>query len=267
MTKMTKILFRAKNEEKKNKAGEENSEQSVNPNPVIALRDVWKTYRTGAVQLTALRGISVQIFRGEFTAIMGPSGSGKSTMMNILGCLDQMDSGSYFLNDTDISNLSQNQLAFIRNQEIGFVFQSFNLLTKITLQENVELPLVYAGLGRRERAKRAAEALEAVGLLSWARHRPNEVSGGQIQRAAIARAIVMRPALLMADEPTGNLDSRTSLDIMEVFSQLNKNGSTIVLITHEKDIASFANRIVRVEDGEIVFDSFGRDAPGPGKNH
>jgi len=264
---MIKYFLGTKKEENENKPQEESTGKPVEQHPVIALRNAWKTYRTGAVELTALRRISIHIFAGEFTAIMGSSGSGKSTLMNILGCLDQMDSGSYLLNGTDISSLNQEDLAFIRNQEIGFVFQSFNLLNKLTLQENVELPMIYGAVNRGERTRRALEALDAVGLASWARHRPNEVSGGQIQRAAIARAIVMRPALLMADEPTGNLDSRTSRDIMELFIQLNRSGSTIVLITHEKEISAYANRIIRVEDGEIVLDSFGRDAPKPERDN
>lgn len=229
--------------------------------PVIALKEAWKTYRTGAVELTALKGVTLHIYAGEFTAVMGPSGSGKSTLMNVIGCLDEMDSGSYYLKGININNLNQEDLAFIRNQEIGIVFQSFNLLNKLTLQENVELPLIYGAVRGRERNARALKALESVGLSSWARHRPGEVSGGQIQRAAIARALVMQPAILMADEPTGNLDSQTSRDIMEVFRQLNREGSTIVLITHEKEVAAYASRIIQVEDGKILQDSIGRDAP------
>ncbi len=228
---------------------------------IITVRDVWKTYRTGQVEYTALKGVNLDIDPGEFTAIMGPSGSGKSTLMNILGCLDRKDSGSYDLHGTSITDLGPNDLARIRNQEIGFVFQSFNLLPKLNLQENVELPMIYADIRRRDRARRAKEALDAVGLMPWARHRPNEISGGQKQRVAIARAMVMHPALLMADEPTGNLDSQSSLEIMKVFRQLNQDGSTIVLITHEADIAAFASRILHFVDGVIVADSVGRNAP------
>ncbi len=231
--------------------------------PVITIRDVWKTYRTGQVEYTALKGIDLDIAAGEFTAIMGPSGSGKSTLMNILGCLDRKDSGTYVLNGTDIVDLAPNDLARIRNREIGFVFQSFNLLPKLYLQENVELPMVYADVSRRDRAHRAAAALEAVGLTPWARHRPNEISGGQKQRVAIARAMILEPALLLADEPTGNLDSQSAMEIMRIFRQLNEVRTTIVLITHEADIAAFASRIIQVRDGRIVTDTSGRNAPCP----
>lgn len=230
---------------------------------VICLRDIWKTYKTGLIELTALRGINLDIHPGEFTAIMGPSGSGKSTLMNIIGCLDQKDQGQYLLNGNNINNMSENHLALIRNQEIGFVFQSFNLLGRLTLLENVELPMVYAAISRRDRARRAASALEAVGLDRWAHHRPNEVSGGQKQRAAIARAMVMNPALLMADEPTGNLDSHSSGEIMKLFQSLNREGTTIVLITHEASIAAYASRIIQVVDGQLVYDTDGRNAPEP----
>jgi len=229
--------------------------------PVITIRDVWKTYKTGKVEFTALKGINLDISGGEFTAIMGPSGSGKSTLMHILGCLDRKDAGTYTLNGTSITDLDPNQLARIRNREIGFVFQSFNLLPKLNLQENVELPLVYADISRRDRAKRAREALDAVGLTPWLRHRPNEISGGQKQRVAIARAMVLRPALLLADEPTGNLDSESSQEIMKVFRQLNQEGSTIVLITHEAEIAAYANRIVYFRDGQLIHDTSGLNAP------
>jgi putative ABC transport system ATP-binding protein len=229
--------------------------------PLITVRDIWKTYQTGPVEYTALKGISLDIEPGEFTAIMGPSGSGKSTLMNILGCLDRKDSGTYILNGTSITDLSANALAMIRNREIGFVFQSFNLLPKLNLQENIELPMVYADISRRERSRRALAALEAVGLAPWARHRPNEISGGQKQRVAIARAVVLHPALLMADEPTGNLDSQSSREIMKIFRQLNEDGSTIVLITHEAEIAAYARRIIQFRDGRIVADSSGRNAP------
>lgn len=219
---------------------------------VINLHDVWKTYQTGEVSLTALKGIDLQVRRSEFTAIMGPSGSGKSTLMNVIGCLDQKDQGSYELNGIAINELDANELARIRNEEIGFVFQSFNLLSKLNLRENVELPMIYAGIGRKERTHRAMEALRSVGLADWARHKPNEVSGGQKQRAAIARAIVLKPALIMADEPTGNLDSKSSHEIMQLFRELNEAGTTIILITHEADIATYARRIIHFSDGIIA---------------
>lgn len=229
--------------------------------PVITVRELWKTYRTGPIEFTALKGVNLDIDPGEFTAIMGPSGSGKSTLMNILGCLDRKDAGSYVLNGTNITDMPPNELARIRNEEIGFVFQSFNLLPKLDLQENVELPMVYADIGRRERTRRAQEALDAVGLLPWARHRPNEISGGQKQRVAIARAMILHPALLLADEPTGNLDSQSAREIMKIFKQLNEEGSTIVLITHEADVAAYASRIINFFDGTIRSDSSGRNAP------
>lgn len=219
---------------------------------VINLQNVWKTYQTGEVSLTALKGIDLQVRKGEFTAIMGPSGSGKSTLMNVIGCLDQKDQGSYELNGIAINELDANELARIRNEEIGFVFQSFNLLAKLNLRENVELPMIYAGIGRKERSQRAMEALSSVGLADWARHKPNEVSGGQKQRAAIARAIVLKPALIMADEPTGNLDSKSSYEIMQLFRDLNESGTTIILITHEADIATYARRIIHFSDGRIA---------------
>ena len=241
----------------------ESNDTTAAVSPVITVRDVWKTYKTGKVEFTALKGIDLDIDGGEFTAIMGPSGSGKSTLMHILGCLDRKDSGTYILNGTSIADLDANELARIRNREIGFVFQSFNLLPKLNLQENVELPLVYADISRRERSRRAREALEAVGLTPWLRHRPNEISGGQKQRVAIARAMVQHPALLLADEPTGNLDSESSQEIMKVFRQLNQNGSTIVLITHEAEIAAHASRIVFFRDGRLISDTSGRNAPRP----
>lgn len=227
---------------------------------VIHLEDIWKTYQTGEVSLTALKGIDLTIRRGEFAAIMGPSGSGKSTLMNVIGCLDQKDQGNYLLNGRSISELSANELAKIRNEEIGFVFQSFNLLSKLNLRENVELPMVYAGIGRKDRTERAMAALDAVGLADWARHKPNEVSGGQKQRAAIARAIALKPALIMADEPTGNLDSKSSHEIMQLFATLNEEGTTILLITHEADVAAYARRIIRFGDGRIVDDPMKRGA-------
>jgi len=223
--------------------------------PIILVRDLWKTYRTGLVEFTALKGINLQIDPGEFTAILGPSGSGKSTLMNILGCLDRKDSGIYQLNGIDITDRTANELAWVRNREIGFVFQSFNLLPKLDLLENVALPMVYADIKRHERLERAMAALDAVGLKPWAHHRPGEISGGQKQRVAIARATVLKPALLLADEPTGNLDSDSSREIMHIFQDLHHQGSTIVLITHEAEIAAYASRILRMRDGQVVADT------------
>lgn len=222
---------------------------------MIVAKDVVKIYKTGDEVLTALKGVSLSVEKGEFTAVMGPSGSGKSTLMNIFGCLDRMDSGQYILNGKDISGLRDNELALIRNKEIGFVFQSFNLLPRMTILENVALPMVYAGISAKERKERALSALDKVGLLDRITHRPNEISGGQKQRVAIARAIVNNPAVIMADEPTGNLDSKVSEEIMRIFQKLNNDGTTILMVTHEADIAEYTKRIVRFRDGDIVEDS------------
>ncbi len=222
---------------------------------MLEVTDLTKIYKTGDVEFTALNNISLKIEKGEFTAIMGASGSGKSTLMNILGCLDKMNSGKYILNGQDVSVLSGDELAYIRNKEIGFVFQSFNLIPRISLLENVQLPMLYAGISSKERKLRALSALEKVGLSDRVNHLPNEISGGQKQRAAIARAIVNSPAVLMADEPTGNLDSKSSEDIMKIFKDLNNEGATILMVTHENDIADHTNRIVRFRDGEILSDS------------
>ncbi|WP_413518419.1 ABC transporter ATP-binding protein [Carnobacterium maltaromaticum] len=221
---------------------------------MIDLKDIVKIYRTGGEELVALKEISLHIAEGEFTSIMGPSGSGKSTMMNILGLLDRFDSGTYILNGQNVTGLSDNESAHVRNKEIGFVFQSFNLMPRMTILENVELPMVYAGIPAKERKERALKALDRVGLSDRIKHRPNEISGGQKQRVAIARAIVNTPAVLMADEPTGNLDSKTTLEIMRIFQELNAEGTTIVMVTHEPEVAAYTKRIVSFRDGEIQDD-------------
>jgi putative ABC transport system ATP-binding protein len=220
---------------------------------VITLEGITKLYLTGEVEVAALKGVSLHIPEGEFIAIMGPSGSGKSTLMNVIGCLDQPSSGRYILDGYDVSALTDDQLAWIRNRKIGFVFQSYNLIPRASAVHNVEMPLIYAGDGQQRR-ERAIAALESVGLLERAGHLPSELSGGQQQRVAIARALVTDPAILLADEPTGNLDSESSLEIMKLLRDLNQQGRTIVLITHEPDIAAFAQRVVRLRDGVIVSD-------------
>jgi putative ABC transport system ATP-binding protein len=233
----------------------ENGSGTARPRPaVIELRSVVKTYRMGDIEVHALQGISLVVERGDFVAIMGASGSGKSTMMNIIGCLDVPTRGRYWLDGVDVRQLDEAALARIRNRKIGFVFQSFNLIPRTTALANVELPLAYAGVAAKERAARANAALEAVGLGDRSHHFPNELSGGQQQRAAVARAIATNPALILADEPTGNLDTAASLDIMQIFSRLNAGRRTVVLITHEDDIASYAKRIVRLRDGQMVSD-------------
>ncbi|MGL4390200.1 MAG: ABC transporter ATP-binding protein [Carnobacterium maltaromaticum] len=221
---------------------------------MIDLKDIVKIYRTGGEELVSLKEISLHMAEGEFTSIMGPSGSGKSTMMNILGLLDRFDSGTYILNGQNVTGLSDNESAHVRNKEIGFVFQSFNLMPRMTILENVELPMVYAGIPAKERKERALKALDRVGLSDRVKHRPNEISGGQKQRVAIARAIVNTPAVLMADEPTGNLDSKTTLEIMRIFQELNAEGTTIVMVTHEPEVAAYTKRIVSFRDGEIQDD-------------
>ena len=222
--------------------------------PLIETRDLWKTYVMGQEEIHALRGVSIAIERGEYVAIMGPSGSGKSTLMNLIGCLDTPTKGSYLLNNKEVAAMNDDELARIRNEEIGFVFQTFNLLPRATALHNVELPLVYAGVPAQERRRRATEALERVQLGDRASHRPNELSGGQRQRVAIARALVNGPAILLADEPTGNLDSGTSAEIMRVFESLASEGQTVIMVTHEADIAAHARRIVVLRDGRISSD-------------
>jgi putative ABC transport system ATP-binding protein len=221
---------------------------------VIQLRDLRRQYDMGGEIIHALRGVSLTIRRNEYVAIMGPSGSGKSTLMNLLGCLDTPDGGEYWLNGQEVSRLSDDALARVRNREIGFVFQTFNLLPRATALQNVELPMVYAGAATKERRQRAAEALTRVGLGERMDHKPNELSGGQRQRVAIARALVNRPSILLADEPTGNLDSATSAEIMRVFGQLQAQGQTVILVTHEADIAAHAHRVVTLRDGRLESD-------------
>ena len=220
----------------------------------IALQDITKVYQMGDSEVRALDGVSVEIGEGEFAAIMGPSGSGKSTLMNILGCLDRPSSGSYLLDGQEVASLTDDQLAVTRNKKIGFVFQNFNLLARMTAHHNVALPLVYSGVTKKERADRASRALGMVGLANRMFHRPNELSGGQRQRVAIARALVNEPTIILADEPTGNLDSRSGEEIMDIFRELNRQGRTIILVTHEPDIAAHARRVITVKDGRIISD-------------
>ena len=223
--------------------------------PLIETRDLWKTYTMGGEEIHALRGVSIEIERGEYVAIMGPSGSGKSTLMNLIGCLDTPSKGSYLLNDKEVASMNDDELARIRNEEIGFVFQTFNLLPRATALHNVELPLVYAGVSGKARQDRAKQALEKVELSSRSSHRPNELSGGQRQRVAIARALVNNPSILLADEPTGNLDSKTGNEIMGLFARLHEGGNTIILVTHEPDIAAYAHRVINIRDGQVEKDA------------
>ena len=223
--------------------------------PLIETRDLWKTYVMGEEEIHALRGVSIAIERGEYVAIMGPSGSGKSTLMNLVGCLDTPTKGSYLLNEKEVASMNDDELARIRNEEIGFVFQTFNLLPRATALHNVELPLVYAGVPSKVRQERARAALEKVELTQRAAHKPNELSGGQRQRVAIARALVNNPSILLADEPTGNLDSKTGTEIMGVFARLHETGNTIILVTHEADIAAYAHRVISIRDGQVEKDT------------
>jgi len=222
--------------------------------PLIETVELWKTYQMGTEEVHALRGVSIVIERGEYVAIMGPSGSGKSTLMNLIGCLDTPTKGSYLLNGKQVSKMNDDELARIRNEEIGFVFQTFNLLPRATALHNVELPLIYAGISSKNRNERAKEALDKVELSDRTTHRPNQLSGGQRQRVAIARALVNNPSILLADEPTGNLDSKTGVEIMSLFERLHEGGNTIILVTHEPDVAAHAHRVISIRDGQVERD-------------
>ena len=222
---------------------------------IIKLDNIEKSYYLGKQELKVLKGISLDIFKKEYVALMGPSGSGKSTLMNILGCLDSPTGGSYFLNNSDVSKMHDDALAEVRNKEIGFVFQQFNLLPRLTALENVALPLIYNGTAKKERTESALEMLKRVGLEDRSHHKPNELSGGQNQRVAIARALVNNPSIILADEPTGNLDSKTSVEIMHIFDKIQADGNTVILVTHEEDIANYAHRIIRLRDGIIESDT------------
>jgi len=223
-------------------------------NSVIHLEDICKSYFMGSQELKILKGLNIDILRNEYVALMGPSGSGKSTLMNILGCLDSPTSGKYLLNGKDVSTMPDNDLADIRNKEIGFVFQQFNLLPRLTALENVALPLVYAGIPKKTRTEMAQEVLRKVDLMDRSHHKPNELSGGQCQRVAIARALVNNPSIILADEPTGNLDTKTSYEIMSIFAKIHNDGNTVVLVTHEEDISNYAKRVIRLRDGLLESD-------------
>lgn len=223
-------------------------------NSILHLDKICKSYFLGKQELPVLKGVTMDIYKNEFVALMGPSGSGKSTLMNILGCLDSPTSGQYVLNGKDVSRMEDDELAAVRNKEIGFVFQQFNLLPRLTAAENVALPLIYGGISKKERNERAAEVLKKVKLEDRMHHKPNELSGGQCQRVAIARALINNPAIILADEPTGNLDSKTSHEIMDMLGKIHSEGNTVILVTHEEDISSFAHRIIRLRDGLIESD-------------
>lgn len=225
-----------------------------NREEIISIEDIRKTYEVGTQQVHALAGVNLKIWRNDYVAIMGPSGSGKSTLMNILGCLDTPTSGRYVLNGTDVSRMDEDELAEVRNKEIGFVFQTFNLLPRYTALENVAVPLIYAGVSKSKRLRRADETLRSVGLGDRMEHKPNEMSGGQRQRVAVARALINDPSIILADEPTGNLDTKTSIDIMHLFERIYESGNTVIVVTHEEDIARHARRIVRLRDGVIESD-------------
>lgn len=226
---------------------------------IIRLEEIYKIYRVGNQEVRALDGVSLSVFKNEYVAIMGPSGSGKSTLMNILGCLDSPGSGRYILNGVDVSEMEDGELADVRNREIGFVFQSFNLLPRYNAIENVALPMVYAGVPAKERMERAAAALESVALSERMDHKPNELSGGQKQRVALARALINNPSIILADEPTGNLDTHTSIEIMRLFDEIHSRGNTVIVVTHEEDIAAYAHRIIRLRDGKVESDTENKD--------
>lgn len=226
---------------------------------IIRLEDIRRIYRVGNQEVRALDGVSLSVYQNEYVAIMGPSGSGKSTLMNILGCLDSPSSGHYILNGVDVSEMEDGELADVRNREIGFVFQSFNLLPRYNALENVALPMVYAGVPARERMERAAAALESVALSERMDHKPNELSGGQKQRVALARALINNPSIILADEPTGNLDTHTSIEIMRLFEEIHSRGNTVIVVTHEEDIAAYAHRIIRLRDGKVESDTENRN--------
>lgn len=232
------------------------------PQAIITLKDIERHFRIGAETIQALRGVDLVINKNEYVALMGPSGSGKSTLMNILGCLDTPSKGRYVLNGNDVSSLGDSQLAEIRNKEIGFIFQTFNLLPRSSALDNVALPLIYSGWNKEDRNRRATQVLQEVGLGDRIKHKPNELSGGQRQRVAVARALVNHPAIILADEPTGNLDSKTSYEIMSLFDQIHRNGNTVIVVTHEEDIAQYAHRIIRLKDGKVERDEIN---PNPRK--